>query len=601
MSRLGIAKRNPIVSLLSILLVVLPIWACANQETPMNPDLSASQAKSEGLEDQEDPHASLMKERFPSASTCRACHPNHYRQWSSSAHAYAQLSPVFNAMQGTINKKMHGTLGDFCIRCHTPVGMTIKEPLFTSNINRHPLSVEGITCIACHRMNKEVGKVSGRRPLVQASILEPVYGPSGGSEVKKVIADGDFGVVTESGKPGRAIHRDAHQMTQLSQPGFCGSCHDVNLPNGFRLEEAFSEFKASPAARRGETCQDCHMGKEPGISSGYDFGPAAIVGGKKTRDRKLTNHTFSGPDYSIVHPGIFPHNPVAQEMASMAEWLQFDHKAGWGTDEFEDAVSDDATFPEKWESADDRYEAREIIDEQLLLLEEVNQRRLALLKRGYLLSEILVDRKNQTGLAFHLEIKNGTDGHNVPTGFTAERLVFLEVTVLDPQGNVVFRSGDLDPNGDVRDAHSIYVHNGELPVDEQLFSLQSKFITLNVRGGEREQVLAVNESVDSLPFLRTSTMPTTLTGRPLSARIHKRSIEPGGVKQAHYKLTSDQMRGPGDYTVRVRLKSAMVPVNLVAAVAGVGFDYGLSPRAVADRVVEGHVLLWERNTKIHVQ
>ena len=31
----------------------------------------------------------------------------------------------------------------------------------------------------------------------------------------------------------------------------CGSCHDVTLPDGFRLEEAFSEYKLSPAAREG--------------------------------------------------------------------------------------------------------------------------------------------------------------------------------------------------------------------------------------------------------------------------------------------------------------------------------------------------------------
>ena len=34
----------------------------------------------------------------------------------------------------------------------------------------------------------------------------------------------------------------------LSTPGFCGICHDVNLVNGFRLEEAFSEYKHSPSA-----------------------------------------------------------------------------------------------------------------------------------------------------------------------------------------------------------------------------------------------------------------------------------------------------------------------------------------------------------------
>ncbi len=107
------------------------------------------------------------------------------------------------------------------------------------------------------------------------------------------------------------------------------------------------------------------MGKEPGRASGYEMGPAAVVGKVPTEPRKLTNHFFAGPDYSVVHPGIFPHNLVAQELATLEEWLQFDYQAGWGTDEFEDELEDDddTEFPERWATTDDRYDARDILDE----------------------------------------------------------------------------------------------------------------------------------------------------------------------------------------------------------------------------------------------
>ena len=75
---------------------------------------------------QEGDHEVLFSEnRFPSATLCADCHPDHYREWSVSAHAYAQMSPVFNAMHGTVLKLTNGTNGDFCIRCHTPVGMNL--------------------------------------------------------------------------------------------------------------------------------------------------------------------------------------------------------------------------------------------------------------------------------------------------------------------------------------------------------------------------------------------------------------------------------------------------------------------------------------------
>ena len=60
-----------------------------------------------------DVHERLFDEaRFPSATVCASCHPDHYREWSASPHAYAQMSPVFNAMHGTILERTNGTNGD---------------------------------------------------------------------------------------------------------------------------------------------------------------------------------------------------------------------------------------------------------------------------------------------------------------------------------------------------------------------------------------------------------------------------------------------------------------------------------------------------------
>lgn len=576
-------------------------YAFAAREREQMADAAAEEAEQPSLS--EAAHGPLFdEEKYPSAQACKTCHPRQYDEWSVSQHAYAQLSPVFNAMQGEINKRTNGTFGDFCIRCHTPVGMATGEPILTANENRSAVSQEGITCIVCHRVNQPVGKVSGRRPIVAGDLLEPVMGPTGGEEVQRVIDDPDFKVTTEKEGVGRPIHTDAERFFQLTESGFCGSCHDVTLPNGFRLEEAFSEYKLSPAAARGESCHDCHMGKVPGVAGGYHTGPAAVVGGKPTRERRIANHMFVGPDYPIIHPGLFPHNPEAKAFAGFTEWTQFDWEAGWGTDEFEDDVPEGYEFPERWKYVDDRYEARLILQRNFKLLGQAAEQRIAILREGYRLSEIeMGDASLDEGIDFKLRVSNGTDGHNVPTGFTAERLVWLQVVVTDGAGNVVFKSGDLDPNGDVRDAHSVYVHNGELPLDDQLFSLQSKFITRNVRGGEREQVLSVNYSPDPLPYLRPERFSSILTGRPNDARIHKYGIEPGGSREAEYEIDADRLRGPGRYHASVKLMAAMVPVNLVNEIKSVGFDYGMTPRQVADEIVKGHMTLWERAVEIDLK
>ncbi len=548
---------------------------------------------------------------FPSATACGDCHPKHYREWSVSQHAYAQLSPVFNAMHGTILKFSQSTNGDFCIRCHTPVGMNLNEDIFMSNIDRHPTSREGVTCIACHRLSQSYGKLSGRLHVSEGPVTAPIYGANGDpAELDRAIDKS--GLVTNPDSVGRSVHGEVVENVQMTTSAFCGSCHDVNLVNGFRLEEAFSEYKNSPANSRDITCQDCHMGKEPGrlmaersdpdfIHKNYDLGPAAKVGSLETEPRKLTNHMFVGPDYSVLPPSLFPldlraikeeHEKDdfrARGMATIREWLEFDWKAGWGTDDFEDTVDWDHEFPPRWESIDDRYDAREIITDNLMLLKEIRDQRLKLLQNGYVLGDINVS-ESKKGYDITVEVKNGTDGHNVPTGFDAERLVWLHVQVVDASGAVIMESGDLDPNGDVRDLHSSYVHNHELPLDKELFSLQSKFLTRNIAGGEREQVLAVNYSVSPLIFLRPARNPTVLLGRPNGARKHKQSIEPNGIRWAKYKVRSkDLANAQLPLKAVVRLKAAMVPVNLINAIKEVGFDYNLSARDVAEVVVHGHV------------
>lgn len=230
------------------------------------------------------------------------------------------------------------------------------------------------------------------------------------------------------------------------------------------------------------------------------------------------------------------------------------------------------------------------------MFEEKKALRLTLLKNGYQLGRIIVDKLNDKKIIFRVEVKNATDGHNVPTGFDAERLVFLQVTVEDNEGNVIFQSGDLDPNGDLRDAHSVYVHNGELSKDKYLFNLQSKFLVRMIRGGEREQILPINYSASPLPFIRPSTRATYLKGRPEAARKHRRTIGPLDSKWAMYKINASQLKGTqGPYKANIKLIAGMVPVNLIYEIQDVGFDYGMSAKQIADRIVAGHLILWERD------
>ena len=543
----------------------------------------------------------FLEDRYPAATACATCHPKHYKEWSVSQHAYAQLSPVYLSLNNKINQLTNGSNGDFCFRCHSPIGANLGESTYASNMDRHPASREGITCVVCHRINKAYNKVSGRLALVEGKVTDPVFGPQGNKGLEKVLSDPKkFRVVTDPKQSGRQIHNEAKLFASISTPTFCGSCHDVTLFNGFRLEEAFSEYRVSPAAAKGITCQDCHMGKIQGKPSGYEQGPAAIVGDVPTKTRKITSHLFSGPDYSIIHPGIFPHNEEAKAFKNMRQWLSFKHKEGWGTDKFEKSVSDNYKFPKAWTSVDDRYDAREILNKQFDLLEYARRKRLEVLRNGFILGDVITQKADASGISFQVQVRSGTDGHNVPTGFTGERLFWLDVRVTDASGQTIFRSGDRDPNGDLRDGHSSYVHAGKIDLDKYLFSLQSIFVTQNGRGGEIEHVIPIPFPLFALPRVLPSPTSLIFTGEPATERNHKKGIEPLGQRWANYKIDRAALTGRGPYKASIKLMAQPVPSNLLLAIQSVGFDYGMKPSEVGKAMIAGTQLLWKKEISFKI-
>jgi len=89
------------------------------------------------------------------------------------------------------------------------VGSNLGENSFISNLERHPTSREGITCVVCHRMDRNYNKASGRLALVKGGLTDPIYGPKGNAEMERILAKPDeYRVVTDPGVPGRKIHKE---------------------------------------------------------------------------------------------------------------------------------------------------------------------------------------------------------------------------------------------------------------------------------------------------------------------------------------------------------------------------------------------------------
>jgi hypothetical protein len=516
-----------------------------------------------------DPHTDLFMEgMYPSAETCATCHKEHYEQWRASAHAYSFISPMFQKFDQAITDASTGTVGAFCVRCHAPVGVQLNMPREFSVLDAPKVVREGITCIACHRVREPYTRSNGHRRIEPGDVHQPVYGGIGGEGVAEVIARKDFYKVNtnpDEGGPGQPIHTQGIFFEPLTRSEFCTTCHQVAVHPGIWLEVVWAQYRAAPAADKGISCQDCHMGKVPGKAEGYDYGPQAEVAGKTIGPpRKRFNHLFYGPGYSIAHPGVFPHNPQANRWTPR-QLLEFDWRSDWGTEAFERTVAQQPSaflFPDAWREGDDRRDARRVIDENLRI---ANNKRLNATETYERSSSVTGPTFRDTPrvgekLRFDYVVANTSDGHNLPTGsLGAQPQVWLNVALIGPQGNHLWESGFLDGNGDLADLHSQQVRQGLIKADQQLFNLQTKFLINNVKGTDREFFLPVNVDVDQIPFLRPGAVPVTVLNHPPLIRMEARSIGPLASQTASYRVPADRIREPGWYRLTARMRSRVQP------------------------------------------
>lgn len=176
------------------------------------------------------PEGFSAAERSLHPRECGACHPEQHRQWQGSLHAGA-YSP------GLAGQLVEGRLSEAarlrsCQSCHAPLAEQQPEresgeaePAYDA-----ALRGQGIVCASCHvRAHRHFGppRRPGLPPLAEAL-------PHGGFEAR----------------------------TEFEESRFCAECHqffDDEGVAGKPVQNTWAEWRASPAAAAGRSCQSCHM------------------------------------------------------------------------------------------------------------------------------------------------------------------------------------------------------------------------------------------------------------------------------------------------------------------------------------------------------
>jgi len=430
------------------------------------------------------PRIGVARLHGTTAADCAPCHAREVAEWSRSAMAYAAKSPMFGALESAVEELVGrdarcpggaGTLrpagrdacvdersgvietgagGErWCVSCHAPgdnAGSSSVPAWTTSASSRAPLrdllpapTLEGISCLSCHATIGPVAThaahrsgayegnatwTSTRTGALFASRPEDREGRRGIANSGYLLDAPAFAV----GGGVDLVHAPTRDASYLASSEFCGACHDVRLfgtdalgaakgEHFKRLRNAYSEWRSwadteRRAGRTPATCVDCHMSRYPG---------RCLDGGGGDADCP------SGTHFVSERPGSFADGLVAPSSAAPARirshaFTSVDLPL---SDAFPDSYADDVT-----------------LDEDGVPL-GLRARRDTLLRHTFRFG-IGETRRAGDALEVPIEIENVGAGHRAPAGFSQEREIWVELSVTDARGRVVYEVGRLASDSD---------------------------------------------------------------------------------------------------------------------------------------------------------
>jgi hypothetical protein len=220
----------------------------------------------------------VTADQFDPPEVCGGCHDALYGQWQGSMHSNAWADPVYRAALRLMSDASGGKVDNFCMACHTPVGVVTGEAS-PSGKGMSPISNRGVQCDVCHSISRSSGIGNG------SYVLTPNLNG------RKL----ELGPFEDAVSP----YHDTAYSRLHTQSEFCGQCHDVTHPfNRLPLERTYTEWRDSAYAGAGTQCQDCHMKPELGRSTSFSKERAQIythyfVGGNALVPRLLGDQTHA--------------------------------------------------------------------------------------------------------------------------------------------------------------------------------------------------------------------------------------------------------------------------------------------------------------------
>ena len=329
---------------------------------------------------------------IPSSSECVKCHKKEFEEWVPSLHSISGRDLVYDKsidVNVELKKHHHGKeLSRFCDSCHTPIEVAMGKNNPINTVEPSDVQTEGLACIFCHTATKADPELGNGAVTFD---LNKAYDNLSGSAILASPRDHAraFGSVETS--------------KLLKSSEFCGACHNERYyppitpsTKVLHAQSTYDEWKNSWYAKNNITCQDCHMNYEP---------EKFIANLQKGIIKKPTrySHNFWGGNHVLVD-------------TSLKEKLIF-LRAG--------------ILPG-------------ITEKEYMKLLKKQSKGLKKFLKAAAKVEIISQKIKGDTLEVKVKVSNVGGGHNLPTGVTDQKHIWLELKVSDNNGTVLYDNGKTD-------------------------------------------------------------------------------------------------------------------------------------------------------------
>lgn len=339
-------------------------------------------------------------EDFISSARCGKCHTDVHPQWAQSAHAKSFVEPFYQKNVNDLIDQKNIAFTRHCESCHNPAALFSGALTDKPKVKERPFDEDGVSCIVCHSIEAVSGRGIGGYVMGQPALIED---PGG----KKI-----FGATDEDIQNDIAGHKRAMMRDLLKKPEFCASCHKSQVPkelNDYKFIRAFAvgdEFQQSSFSkevphpfytREKETCNSCHMKRVP--ARFYDV---------SAKEETITSHRFAAANTAI--PYVYGYKEQFDEVVRFLE----DDKVG---------VDIFGIYHRSSDSAKEK------------LIAPVNRADFRIKGGDSLTVDVIITNKNI--------------GHSFPPELRDFYEAYVEFIVSGPSGEVLFKSGYIDADGDL--------------------------------------------------------------------------------------------------------------------------------------------------------